>query len=117
MRQRTSFQRIDMREARRLITRRDVLVLDVRDAESFNRAHIKGARNVSIVTLSDVINTTPKSMIILIYCYRGYASQEYAQIFSDFGFPIVYSLDGGYDAWSNRPRMASSMIRQAAAYQ
>lgn len=117
MRQRTSFQRIDMREARRLITRRDVIVLDVRDAESFNRAHIKGARNVSVVTLAEVIDTTPKSMIILIYCYRGYASQEYAQIFSDFGFPIVYSLDGGYDAWSNRPRISSSMITQAAAYQ
>lgn len=117
MKQRTPFQRIDMREAQRMITRRDVLVLDVRDADSFNNGHIKGARNVSILTLSDVIETTPKSMIILIYCYHGYASQEYAQIFSDFGFPIVYSLDGGFDAWSNRLRIPDNLIRLAAAYQ
>lgn len=117
MKQRTPFQRIDMREAQRMITRRDVLVLDVRDANSFNKAHIERARNVSIVTLSDVINTTPKNMIILIYCYRGYASQEYAQIFSDFGFPIVYSLDGGFDAWSSRLRIPDNLVRQAPAYQ
>lgn len=117
MRHRIPFRRIDINEARRLITRREVLVLDVRDADSFNKSHIKGARNVSIVTLSEVIETTPKSMIILIYCYHGYASQEYAQIFSDSGFPIVYSLDGGYDAWSGRLRMPDNLIRQAAAYQ
>ncbi|MGA7657327.1 MAG: ankyrin repeat domain-containing protein [Methylocella sp.] len=80
-----------------------MLVLDVRDAQSFGSAHIEGARNVSITNLSSVIDTTARSMPILIYCYHGFASREYAQIFSDFGFSQVFSLDGGYEAWTTRP--------------
>jgi rhodanese-related sulfurtransferase len=79
-------------------------VLDVRDAESFRTAHIWGAQQVSTTTLSVVINGTTKSRPILIYCYHGNASREFAQIFSDFGFLEVYSLDGGYEVWRDRPR-------------
>lgn len=99
MRQRTPFRRIGVEEAQGLLTQ-GALVLDVRDPDSFRRAHIDDACNVSTVTLSTVIETTPKSKPILIYCYHGNASQEYARIFSDFGFFDVYSLDGGYEAWS-----------------
>lgn len=117
MRQRTPFQQIDAKEARSLIARNDVLILDVRDTAAYNKSHIKGARNVSILSLSDVINATPRSVIVLIYCYHGYASQEYAQIFTDFGFPIVYSLRGGYEAWGKWQPDRGAFIRQAAAYQ
>jgi thiosulfate/3-mercaptopyruvate sulfurtransferase len=88
-------------------------VLDVRDAESFARGHIAGARNASNATLSEVIDKTPKSASILIYCYHGNASREYAQIFSDFGFAQVHSLDGGYEAWRTR-RSAESTVTEEA---
>src|SRR5664279_950816 len=107
MRQRTPFQRIGVPEAKSLIERMGVLVLDVRDAEAFRCSHVAGAQNVSITNLDTVLNGTSKSASILIYCYHGYASQEYAQIFSDFGFYQVYSLDGGYEAWTKRKRAAS----------
>lgn len=110
MRLRTPFQDIGIREAESLIRSHDVLVLDVRDAPSYGRAHIKGACNVSITNLSAVIDATAKSMPILIYCYHGYASREYAQIFSDFGFSQVYSLEGGYEAWSKRPRASDGAL-------
>jgi thiosulfate/3-mercaptopyruvate sulfurtransferase len=104
MRSRTPFQRIDVFGARRLIESGGTLVLDVRDAGSFERGHIEGAHNVSIGNLDSIIQGTSKSRPILIYCYHGYASQEYAQIFSDFGFSRVYSLDGGYKAWTKGKR-------------
>ena len=49
-----------------------------------------------------MLSATPKDAPVLIYCYHGNASQEFAQIFSDFRFREVYSLDGGYEAWSKR---------------
>jgi thiosulfate/3-mercaptopyruvate sulfurtransferase len=79
-------------------------MLDVRDADSFRKAHIDGAQHLSTKELSAVIGGTPKNRPILIYCYHGNASREFAQTFSDFGFVEVYSLEGGYRAWSNRPR-------------
>ncbi len=112
MRPRIPFKDIGIHEAQSLIRDQDVLVLDVRDAPSFARAHIKGARNVSITNLSAVIDATAKSMPILIYCYHGYASREYAQIFSDFGFSQVFSLEGGYEAWSKRPRISDDTFEK-----
>ena len=104
MRQRQEFRRIGVDEAEGVVRRNDVLVLDVRDAKSFSKAHMDGAQHVSTANLSEVIDGAAKSRPILIYCYHGNASREYARIFGDFGFSEVYSLDGGYEAWSARPR-------------
>ncbi len=103
MKQRLPFQRIGVEEARILLASGDALVLDVRNPDAFLRARIGDARNVSLANLSAVIEGAPKTAPVLIYCYHGHSSQEYAQIFSDFGFSRVYSLDGGYEAWSKRP--------------
>ena len=103
MKQRTPFQRIDVEAAEALLSRGDPLVLDARDAGSFATSRIDGAQPVSSATLGDVISATARTRPILIYCYHGNASREYAQTFSDFGFSEVYSLDGGYDAWRTRP--------------
>jgi len=102
MRQRSPFRCIGVHDAQALLRRGDVLVLDVRDTESFGRAHIAGARHVSGANLSDVIHSEAKSAPVLIYCYHGNASREYAKIFSDFGFSEVHSLDGGYEAWRTK---------------
>ncbi|QWG14684.1 ankyrin repeat domain-containing protein [Bradyrhizobium sediminis] len=108
MRLRPPFQRIDIQQAGALISRADLLVLDVRDAGSFDNSHIHGAQHVSSANLSGVLNATARIRPVLIYCYHGNASREYAQIFSDFGFSEVYSLDGGYEAWRSRPPASGS---------
>jgi rhodanese-related sulfurtransferase len=95
MTQRTPFQCIGALEAEALTRRDGVLVLDVRDAKAYGRSHIKGAEHVRPV---------------LIYCYHGHASKEYAKVFSDFGFSEVYSMDGGYEAWSRRPRFKGAVL-------
>lgn len=109
MQERTSYRRIDAGEAQVLLAQGDVLLLDVRDKVSFRQGAIGGARHVSIDNLPAVIQSLSKKIPILIYCFHGYASQEYAQIFSDFGFQNVFSLDGGYEAWKRRPRAATEI--------
>ncbi|HVQ72657.1 MAG TPA: thiosulfate sulfurtransferase GlpE [Bradyrhizobium sp.] len=103
MKLRAPFQRIDVTGAETLLSRHDPLVLDARDAGSFATSRIDGAQPVSSANLGAVIAATAKTRPILIYCYHGNASREYAQTFSDFGFAEVYSLDGGYEAWRTRP--------------
>lgn len=99
MRPRIPFQRIDVRQAAELLQRDDVVRFDVRDQASFQVAHVAGAQHLTQRNLSELITGTTRRTPILIYCYHGNASQEYAQTFSDFGFTEVYSLDGGYEAW------------------
>lgn len=99
MQPRKPYQRIDVDAANDLMTRDDVLVIDVRDAGDYAKDHIPEAKHMNISNLSAILNSAPKDIPIVIYCYRGFASQEYAQTFSDFRFQEVYSLDGGFDAW------------------
>ena len=100
MRQRIPFRCINVDAAAELLQREDVRRFDVRDAASFATSRIDRAEHVTQANLSAFIAGTAKNMPILIYCYHGHASREYAQTFSDFGFVEVYSLDGGYQAWS-----------------
>jgi thiosulfate/3-mercaptopyruvate sulfurtransferase len=110
MRPRTPFQRIDVPQAEALLSRRDPVILDVRDVGVFHESHLDGAQHVSSANLSAVIGSTAITRPIVIYCYHGNASREYAQIFSDFGFAEVYSLDGGYEAWRSRPSEAEQSM-------
>jgi len=113
MTQRTPFQCIDVESAEILLSHSDPLVLDARDARSFATSCINGAQPLSSVNLGTVIGVTAKTRPILIYCYHGNASREYAQTFSDFGFSEVYSLDGGYEAWRIRPTASESPMFDA----
>jgi rhodanese-related sulfurtransferase len=99
MRRRIPFRCIDVDAAAELLRRGDVRSFDVRDAASFATGRIDRAEHVTQANLSTFITGTAKTTPILIYCYHGHASREYAQTFSDFGFVEVYSLDGGYEAW------------------
>jgi thiosulfate/3-mercaptopyruvate sulfurtransferase len=94
-----TFHRIDVATAQQLLARGDILVLDSRDHASFEQARIESARRLSSDNLDAMLLGTPKAIPLLLYCYRGNASQIYGQMFADFGFAEVYSLDGGFEAW------------------
>lgn len=84
-------------------------LFDVRDPQHFASAHIEGAEHLTeagfIAASRRVARTTP----VLIYCYHGNASRTYAQMFADFRFAEVYSVDGGYEVF------AAELARQQAA--
>jgi len=93
------FQRVNVDVALELLARPNVVVLDSRDAASYERGRIKSAVRLSSANLEALIGRTPKDSPVLIYCYKGNGSKVHAQTFSDFGFHEVYSLDGGFEAW------------------
>ena len=71
----------------------------MRAAADYDRTHIDGARHLSEAKLAAIMAATPKMRPVLIYCYHGNARRVYGQIFADFHFRVVYSLDGGFDGW------------------
>lgn len=93
------FRCIDVASARNLLKRAELAVFDARDAASYERAHIGPARLLSEANLAARLTETPKTSPVLIYCHHGNASRVYAQIFVDFRFREVYSLDGGFAGW------------------
>ncbi len=76
----------------------DPLILDARDPGAFAAGNIETSIRLDGRNHEALIFQTPKTRPVFIYCYRGNASQTYAQQFADFGFKNVADLIGGWEA-------------------
>jgi len=101
--------RLNAAEVAALLLRADLRILDARDEAMFDKEHIAGAIRLDGANLEAILFGTPKQRPVLIYCYHGSASVQYARIFTDFGFSEVYDLFGGYDAWRAHHAAAPGM--------
>ena len=73
------------------------IIFDVRDMASYQEAHVDGAAHLSEDRLLAWMKRLPKDAPVLIYCYHGNASKVFAQMFVDFRYSNVFSVDGGYE--------------------
>lgn len=94
-----SFECISGRAAAELIrSQPGVAIFDVRDSNAYRAGHIAGAAHLSEDRLLAWMKRIPKETPVVIYCYHGNASKIYAQMFVDFRYARVFSVDGGYPA-------------------
>ena len=85
-------------EATLMINRRDALVLDLRSAEDFRKAHIINARNLPVAELESRSGELHKHRTKpVIVCDEGLRSG--AATLRKLGFEEVYTLSGGVAAW------------------
>ena len=77
---------------------KDLAIFDVRDRASFDDGHLDGAVHLAERDFPSVLDRLSRRTVVVVYCHHGRASQAVATIFADFGFPDVYSVDGGFQA-------------------
>ncbi len=73
------------------------IVFDVRDMASYQKAHVDGAAYLSEDRLLAWMKRLPKEAPLVIYCYHGNASKTFAQMFVDFRYSSMFSVDSGYE--------------------
>ena len=96
--EKTAFRCLPATDAAALIrSEPTAAVFDVRDMASYQRAHVDGAAHLSEDRLLAWMRRLPKDAPVVIYCYHGNASKTYAQMFTDFRYSNVFSVDGGYE--------------------
>lgn len=94
-----SFQCLPASEAAALIrSESKPAIFDVRDALDYRQGHIADAAHLVEGRLMAWLSKLAKDQAIVIYCYRGNASRTFAQMFADFRFTRVFSVDGGYQS-------------------
>jgi len=71
MTQAKGFRRIEVDAAREIHRRGGVLILDVRDADSYRRGHIEGAELATKHNFSSYLSDTLRNTPVIIYCYHG----------------------------------------------
>ena len=88
-------------EAAKIIADSKVAVVDVRTPDEFKDGHIKGAKNIDIMS-SDFeaqIAKLDKTQPTLVHCQAGGRSTRALPIFEKLGFTHLIHLDGGFGDW------------------
>jgi adenylyltransferase/sulfurtransferase len=80
----------------------DLLLLDVREPEEFERARIEGARLIPLGELPARMGELAdwKERAIVVQCHTGVRSERACRSLLEQGFTRVENLDGGIEAWS-----------------
>ena len=80
----------------------DVLFVDVRESDEWQKGHINNAINLPLSHLPyaiDGLKQKDRNTIIIVYCQKGTRSQVAITFFEQKGFKKVYHLEGGLDNW------------------
>lgn len=95
-----TYKHLTHEEAQKLIdSTPDVIILDVRTQEEFDKKHIPNALLVPIEDLKagDFSKLPDKNATILIYCWTGRRAEDSATILGDNGYKNVYEMGGIVD--------------------
>ena len=82
------------------VDRRDTLIIDLREKESYMHSQVKGAVNMPYGEI-DGYTALPKGKILVLYCDRGGASLLLARQLAKLGY-CTRSVIGGFGAYRGR---------------
>ncbi len=94
-----TFKTLQAEQAKELLAADQATFVDIRDPQSFQQSHIKGATRLDNDNLSEFIAGQDKARPLVVCCYHGMSSQNAAQFLVEQGFQEVYSLEGGFEFW------------------
>jgi hydroxyacylglutathione hydrolase len=75
-------------------------IVDVRTLSEWNQGHIKEAQHIELPCLVYERDKIPKSSRIYMVCGSGYRASIAASYFKKQGYPSVYNITGGMNAWN-----------------
>lgn len=106
----SGFENVSVQEAKEMVEKGDVFVLDVRTPAEFNSSHIEGANLIPVSNTSGSnlspdnllkarINEVPNNKKILVYCRTGHRSNTASSMLVNAGYSQVYNMVGGITSW------------------
>jgi thiosulfate sulfurtransferase len=75
-------------------------LVDIRDMNSYQNNHIKNSERIDNETLPNFLREVDMDKPIIVCCYHGISSIQAAGFLAQQGFDDVYSLEGGFAAYS-----------------
>lgn len=75
------------------IGRQDAIIIDLRDAEEYDKSHLKTAVNIPYEEI-EKCRTFPKEKLLILYCSRGSSSLFAARELMKMGYKVK-SVVGG----------------------
>ncbi|WP_221390324.1 rhodanese-like domain-containing protein [Dyadobacter sp. NIV53] len=75
-------------------------IVDVRKPDEFEEGHIKGASNLPLDNINELMDEFSKNETLYVHCAGGYRSMIAASILKSRGFDDVVNIEGGFGAVS-----------------
>jgi rhodanese-related sulfurtransferase len=99
--EREPFYRIDVAEAKQMMTDGESVVIDVRNPNEYQSGHVPGATLIPVNSVFARREELPKDKKIIFVCAVGQRSALAAEMAAAAGLPAdrLYNLEGGTDAW------------------
>jgi rhodanese-related sulfurtransferase len=79
------------------------LLMDVRESREFETGHIPMAQTRPLSQMDQWQGELPRDRTLILYCRAGHRSKRCADALGAMGFTEVYTLEGGFNAWSSLP--------------
>lgn len=77
---------------------KEIFILDIRNAEDYEKDHIEGAVNIPFVQVGDNLDKIPKNKLVVLYCYSGQNGGQVVALLNILGYHAK-SLSGGWGGW------------------
>jgi len=75
-------------------------IIDIRTADEWAEAHIKGTFNIPLNQLQNRLDEVPASGHVIVHCQGGYRSMIATSLLEKEGHTNIIDLIGGFSAWT-----------------
>lgn len=72
----------------------DMMMIDLRNAPSYQRAHINGAVNIPYEEIDQRVCELPKDKMLVFYCARGGQSMMVCRYLARMGYSVLNVANG-----------------------
>ncbi len=95
---------VDVKEMKRALDdpKLGIKVIDVRDPDEYQIAHIKGVPQIPLGSLPQRFTELDPNQTIYLHCKSGKRSMKALEFLRQQGFKYVKSVKGGIEAWSDQ---------------
>ena len=93
------YRNVTADEAKELIDKKEVVVLDVRTAEEYQGGHIPNATLIPLQELENRMKELDPSATYLVVCRSGNRSAQASEILTANSFKSIYNMTGGMNTW------------------
>jgi len=93
------FSRLNVQEAKEMLDKGDVDLIDVREPHEYTSGHLPGARLIPLATLPGHAGELDDGKPILFVCGVGQRSALAAEYAAAAGKTNLYNIDGGTEGW------------------
>ena len=96
-----SYRQISQEEAKEIMDTQEVIILDVREQDEYDRGHIPGATLLPVGTIDEDTAAAvipEKDSTVLVYCRSGNRNKTASATLAGLGYTEIYEF-GGIKTW------------------